>query len=456
MEIEFNKKGVPLLFTGKTAFGNTTGAPFEQSRELKKIAVQTTDTKSDREFTDVSGIRLLSWGSNNDFPQWADKIITATGVLNTGLKFVRNLTLGQGIYACRITGYDEKGNEMLEPYPDQSVNDLLAHRRIRRYMERTLRDYLKFGSAAVQFLPNIDGSKIVGLNPLNAYFWRLSERDKEGNEKCVISGKWPEYPGAGDFTKMDVLPEYDPEMELEIRRAEGRQKESTIMIVRDSWSNKDTYCEPIWLACWLAGWISIAKSVPVYLQKVYKNMATWKWHIQIPYSFWDRMFPESNYENTKDRETVINKYMDEIEDNLLGVENAEKPIFTGYAVNDLDGKGNAMEEWKITSLDNKSKEGDKLVTSAAANSEILFSLMINPNVMGAGMPGGAYAGNQGGSNIREAFLVNIANAWIDRQNILDPVEIMLRYNGYQDVALRFRNTILTTLDTGAGTKKNLA
>ena len=35
------------------------------------------------------------------------------------------------------------------------------------------------------------------------------------------------------------------------------------------------------------------------------------------------------------------------------------------------------------------------------------------------MPGGTYAGNQGGSNIREAFLVNIANAWIDRQNILD-------------------------------------
>ncbi|MDR2086193.1 MAG: hypothetical protein LBP72_03350 [Dysgonamonadaceae bacterium] len=165
MEIEFNKQGAPLLFTGRTVFGNTTGAPIEQNKDLKKIAVQVTDTKSDREFTDVSGIRLLSWGSNNDFPQWADKIITGTGVLNTGLKFIRNLTLGQGIYACRISGYDDKGNEVLEPYPDQSVNDLLSHRRIRRYMERTLRDYLKFGSAAIQLLPNADGSKIVGLNP---------------------------------------------------------------------------------------------------------------------------------------------------------------------------------------------------------------------------------------------------------------------------------------------------
>ena len=79
--------------------------------------------------------------------------------------------------------------------------------------------------------------------------------------------------------------------------------------------------------------------------------------------------------------------------------------------------------------------------------------MINPNVMGAGMPGGTYAGQSGGSNIREAFLVNIANAWIDRQNILDPLECYLRFNGVKDVELRFRNTILTTLDTGAGTKK---
>ena len=72
------------------------------------------------------------------------------------------------------------------------------------------------------------------------------------------------------------------------------------------------------------------------------------------------------------------------------------------------------------------------------------------------MPGGTYAGNQGGSNIREAFLVNIANAWLDRQNILDPIEAMLEFNGVTDIQLRFRNTILTTLDTGAGTKKTLS
>jgi hypothetical protein len=78
-------------------------------------------------------------------------------------------------------------------------------------------------------------------------------------------------------------------------------------------------------------------------------------------------------------------------------------------------------------------------------------------VLGAGMPGGTYAGNQGGSNIREAFLVNIANSWLDRQNLLDPLEAYVRFNGAADnLEWRFRNTILTTLDTGSGTQKVLS
>ena len=52
--------------------------------------------------------------------------------------------------------------------------------------------------------------------------------------------------------------------------------------------------------------------------------------------------------------------------------------------------------------------------------------------------------------------MNIANAWIDRQNILDPIELYLKMNYKKEVELRFRNTILTTLDTGAGTTHRLS
>ena len=454
MNITFNDKGTPLVFEFDNGFGNTTGSPILTEIEKKSI-VQTVDTKSDREMQDFEGAKLLNWGGDNDFPQWADKIISSTGVLNTGLKFIRNFTVGQGLYPCRVTGYNEDGNEILEAVKDPVLTELLGSRMVRRYQEKVMRDYLKFGCGFVQLINNEKGNKIVALNPLNAYSVRLTERSKGGAEKCIISGKWPEKPDAKDADILDVLPDYDPDMELEYRRKDTNTK-SVVYAIRDSWSNKENYSEPIWLAAYAAGWITIAQKVPIFLQKVFQNMASLKWHIQIPYSFWDRKFPEADYrENVKKRKDDITLYMQTIESNLTGINNADKPIFTHYAVNEYSN-GRIEEEWKITALDGKSNEKEKLVTSAAANSEILFSLMINPNVMGAGMPGGAYAGNQGGSNIREAFLVNIANAWIDRQNILDPIVAMMRYNGYPDVQIRYRNTVLVTLDKNKGTEKTLS
>ena len=76
--------------------------------------------------------------------------------------------------------------------------------------------------------------------------------------------------------------------------------------------------------------------------------------------------------------------------------------------------------------------------------------MINPSVFGAGMPGGAYAGNAGsGSDIRESFLVSIITTYIEKQQVLFPIKMMLEYNGHSDeLVLKYKETILTTLNTG--------
>ncbi len=451
MEIEFNQKGDPLVFdmTGPAghALGNTTGIPTVKRKEV------ITTEKADIDKMNVGNFRLISWGENNDFPQKADEIITRTGVLNTGLKFLRNLTIGQGIFPCTVEGIDDYGNEVLKPIDNTGIQTFLSSRLVRRYMEKILRDYLKFGIGFVQMMPSVTGNAFAGINPLNSLYCRVTEM-KGTEQYWIVSGKFPDAPA--EFDKFRLLSEYDPEWDLSLLSSEGKIKgQSFVYAVRDSWSNNDHYSCPVWWAAQIAGWIDIAHSVPKFLLKAYENQVTLKWHIQIPYAFWEKKFPYSEYpEGSDKRKEAITQYMQSVEYNLCGKENAEKPLITMYGINESNGR--IEEEWKITPLDNKSKDAEKLVTSAAANSEILFSLMINPNVLGAGMPGGAYAGNQGGSNIREAFLVNIANAWIDRQNILDPLECYLRFNGVKNVSLRYRNTILTTLDTGAGTKKVLS
>lgn len=452
-EILFNKDGAPLLVTGKSFLGVTKGGPSE--KPLKKESPKPSGT--DLYKTGVGDIYVASWGPNNDWPTKADDIISKVGVLNTGLRFTRNFTLGQGIYPCIVTGYDEKGNEILTAPSDKTLPVFANSRVMRRYMEKALRDYLKLGVGFIQLILNAEGDKIVGINTVNAKYCRLSVANSAGVvEKCVISGKWPYTPSDDAFTVYDVLDEYDPLGDLQRRRYGNQTKgKSFIMCIRDSWSNNEYYSAPLWYAAYLAGWVDIANMVPSFLKKAYANQITWKWHIQIPYSFWDRQFPKTQYATVELRQKAIEDYMDAIEDNLCGTDNADKPIFTFFEINPINGK--AEEQWKIEPLDNKLNNEQNLLTSSAANSEIMFAIMVNPNVMGAGMPGGTYAGNQGGSNIREAYLVNVANAWLDRQNILDPIEVYHRFNGGDEtVEWRFRNTVLTTLDTGSGTTKTLS
>ena len=451
MNILFNSSGIPLLMQSTYIFGETTGTPQNEMKERTRILAPY--DLSNVSYIDIDGVKVRPWGDENDFPQKAAEEIGNTSVLNTGLKFLRNLTLGQGIYPCTVNGYDNDGNEMLKPVTDSRVQAFIASRNVRRYMEKVLRDYLKFGNGAVQFVPSAAGNSFAGVNPVNALYRRYSEVDEYGACKCIVSGYWPQRPDKGQYTRLDVLSEYDPQMHAEVLKFAGKVKDSFIMPVRDSWSNDDLYGMPIWWPAYVCGWVEIAHLIPHFLKKAYKNQITWKWHVQIPYSYWEKKYPSKDY-SAKEREAAIQKYMDSVEQNLWGPDNAEKPIFSHYAVNEMNGR--IEEEWKIKPLENKYQGSDNLPVSAAANSEILFALMVNPNVLGAGMPGGTYAGNQGGSNIREAFLVNIANAWIDRQNILDPIELYIKMNGMPECELRFRNTVLVTLDTGSGTKKTLS
>jgi len=447
MESIYNKHGVPLIGFGRSSIMSTYGAP-----ESKLVS-----SPSDKlnYVVTVGDYRVSPWDTDNGFPQTADTLIQKTGVLNTGLRTLRNVILGQGIFPCRVEGYDADGNEVLKMIDDKTIRDFCSSRMVRRYMEKATRDFLKFGRAFPEMIPNQAGNQMVGLNCVNAYYCRVTEANKAGEiEYCIISGDWPDQPTEGNFKAVPILSEYDPFEDLNGRRLARTLANSTIIYpLTDSWSNRDYHSAPIWWSAKLAGWIDIAHLVPQFIKKMYENAMAIKWHVQIPYSFWDRMYPKDKYPDEALRKTAINDFQDSIERNLCSAEKAGKALFTGFEMNP---QGKAEEQWLITELKSDMTALEKLTTSAAANSEIMFTLMINPNLLGAGMPGGTYAGNQGGSNIREAFLVNIANSWIDRQNLLDPIECYLRFNGVQDVELRFRNTILTTLDTGAGTKKVLS
>ena len=455
-EVLYLNDGTPAMGFGKgfriSTVGKSSGSG--KSEEVKPVR---TKEKNENKVT-VEKHTIWPWGDGNNYPTIADGLIEKTGVLRAGLKYRMNLTLGSGIYPVTVDSYTENGAEKLIVSEDPEIKKLVKSRMIRQYMTAAMRDKLRLGMAFPEFIMNEAGDKIAAIHCINAKYVRFCEKDSGTGliTTAIVSGNWPDTPEAGNFEVVDVLDPFDPLADLERRKAASKTaKKKFIYPLFDSISNNEYYTTPDWDTARQSGWIDIANQVPKFLTSMYSNQMTIKYHVRIPYAYWDKKFPKTAYKTIPEREKAIQEFLDKIEARLCDTENARKAIFTMFEVNN---QGKAEEKWEIEVLDDKFTNTQQLVTSASANTEILFSILVNPAVVGS-MPsgGGPYQTQSGGSNIREAFLVNLALAWLDRQDILDPLETMINFNyGEQsDIELRFKNVFLTTLDTGGGTGQNL-
>ena len=433
MNIIFNKEGYTVMMSSDRLFAVTVSKQEKSNEDPKE-----TFTFKDKEF--------VCWGPNNNYPDEAVRVIGSTGVLSTAIGFKARTSFGQGVVPMDITGYDDEGNMTLRPCTSAEVQRYFRSYEFRQYMSQAFRDLFKFGNCFPIFYFNKDGSKIVRLILRNARHCRVS---KDKRWLCVFPDFDESMPTEEKGEVIQMLDEDDPFLDLERLRLQGKLKGSPVAFprIRNYYSNNDYYGIPDWDAAWKSGWVDIAHRIPQFLAKSYANAMTLMWHIQIPADYWETKYPKDEYPNKEERCRKIEEAMQEIEDSLCGEENANKTIITEYSIEEYS---KIPREWKIERLKNEIDAKERLSTSAAANSEILFSMMLNPSVLGAGMPGGAYAGNAGsGSDIRESFLVSVITTYIEKQQVLDPVMMVMTFNGHgEDLVLKYKETILTTLNTG--------
>lgn len=415
MQTIYNREGAPLAFTSQRIFGVTRQTPYAVLEDPRET------------FT-VRGQEFVSWGPSNRYPDEACRVIGSTGVLSTAIGFKSRISFGQGVTA---DGKDAAtANAWLQGYQG------------RKFMSETLRDLFKLGNS-FPLLYFDKGGRVAALINRDARHCRLSV-DKR--TLCVYNDYGRTLPTDGTCELVRVLDEDDPFGHLRALRLSGKLGTRPVAFPRlkNYYSNRDFYALPDWDTAWRSGWVDVAHKIPQFLAQSYANAMTLMWHVQIPASYWDEHFPAKNYQTALERQKAIDDFMDQMEANLCGQENVSKTLFTDYQT----GAGRESDKWIIERLENEIDAKERLSTSAAANSEILFSMMLNPSVLGAGMPGGAYAGNAGsGSDIRESYLVSLVSVWIEKQLVLDPIRLMFEHNGVE-VSLAWRDTILTTLNTG--------
>ncbi|PXX96908.1 hypothetical protein DF185_19910 [Marinifilum breve] len=447
---EFDKGGNPIFAVGGNFVATSMGGGGTASGKKKKADVNI--KLDDDGLAQVGSYKVSPWGDDNDFPSVLQKHLRKSGILRSSIDYKVRLGMGQGLFACKVKGYDNDGAEIIEPIFDASIDKFLRSRMLYRYRLKAYMNMYEYGIAFPTVIPNATKNYISKLVVKDSPFCRFTEMKNGVFDKCLFSGKWPNVVEKSDVDAIDVIDIDATDDEI---MAQMKFFERSVFPVNIPTTGNLYYPLPAWDAARQAGWLKITEKIPEYLNAMFDNQMSIKYHVQIPYAYWEKMFPKSEYKDPKERKILIGKELDKIEEALTSTKNAKKALFSHF---ELNAQGKPEEKWEVKVMDDKFKNDMYLPQSAAGNAEVMTSMSINPSIKGMSMAAGPYAGSAGsGSDIREAFLVDLALSWADRQEVISPIEMACRINfRNEEISIRTRQTVLTTLDTGAGTKKTVS
>jgi len=441
MSLTFDKNGNPDVYVGSKAFIN-----FVNPDEVPDK--KTGSTAEETEAEEIGKYKFIPWYDDNDFPVTAHQLIDSTPILKRALISLTKMMAGQGVYPTKVLEYNADGTEKLEVINDIEVLKLLRKNIVRNYLARCGYDIYALQNAFVKLIPDLGGSKILRIEPMNSKHCRLGEADSKTGKinNVLVLGNWED--ADEKAVKTYTLLDYDnPDAHLEELKKSGELKKApVVMHLKGDFSGNDYYSLPPWYSA--KKWIDIAGKVAIMVDAGMDNMLNVFIHLQIPYSYWEKKYPSDEFENKTERQKKINADIKALDEKLTSSENAKKTLITFFGDSDAEGD----DEWKIEVIDKKfSKEN--LMNSSAADTQTAIAAGVNPDLLGL-----MYGNSKGGSMQRELLLIQYALSWLDRQKLADPLEIMIRFNNskYEDIELRFRNTFLTALDAGKETQTKLS
>ncbi|MFC4261921.1 hypothetical protein ACFOWM_03460 [Ferruginibacter yonginensis] len=433
-----------------------------------------------------SAFQVAQWGEDNRFPQNIERLMGYCGIGKAALDWKARALMGGGIIPGTVDGMDDKGEEIFKPLDYQKnrqVYNFIRSREFNRFLLEYTQDWVWFGNCFPELVLDNECKKITNIVHQESCDARFKQMNDSGViESVYLSKIWGL--ASDQFAKFDPKkkpknlienPENLTEAEskyvatldcidmydaLESTKAiaeklkSGNKKvKSAILPVNYPSVNKTYYQVPAWDGARLAGWIEIACKIPSLLKSMYSKAFNIKYHIEIPESYFPKKFGPETWEAMDDekRKTAKKNLLEEMNEFLSGDENAYKTFVSFFDVSPHDHTEHSRI--KITPIESKNNIDKELLTSSAAELQILISMQVNPTIFGAGTVG---TGSQrsGGSDIRESFLVHSALLAHERQIMLEPLYLVRDFNEWgEDIVFRFRDTVLTTLDTGAGSKK---
>ena len=389
--------------------------------------------------------KYVDWGEGNDFPQKVIKEAYKVSVAPAALEFKVKAHYGTGLIMFKLA-YDEENKKKIvlqNPSQHPEAKSFMKRSRINRYLLETINDLVWLYNAFPEMIVSRDFSKITSIRPLEGAFCRWAEQDEDERRiKSVgFSAMWPN-PSTDEITDIPVIdPWWTPE---ETRTYLKKHKIwKFVFPIYNPTPGKTYYQEAPWNASRKSGWFDVAGSIPSFKKHLMKNQMTIKWHIEIPLEYWDKLFPDGEFDKKAKKLKIEAKLM-EMDEFLSDTKNTGKAFVSHFAVDPITKQ--PIPGWKITAVENKLTGGEYLEDAGAANDEVLFSMRVDPSLIGHGAPGGKLGA---GSGTDKLVAFNIYNALLktDRDISVEPLEFIRDYNGWdEDLQFGFGDITLKTLD----------
>lgn len=405
--------------------------------------------------TENTSNSIAFWGLNNDLPQkmWQD--IDTVGILSAGIDAKARIAVGKGPIPVIIDNVDSEGKEEFKYINDSEIYDWLEENNSFENSFSIAKDAFATGNPFAQILLD-SNRKIIGWKRQDASMCRFTTKDEKTlrSEYVLMSSDWKRYSlyekNEKHMSRVKLLDKDYPYYDFINRK----DNDFTYMLsLQYPLFGSQYYAPSPWYAA--KKYVDIAKGIPEMKSKMFENQMSIKYVVDIHPSHWERIRPGYEDLSSDEKIKVQDEFYDSVDDYLSGNENAYKSIFSTQYFDPIAQQ--FVATIKITTLDDKVKDGKLLPDAASANSEILFALMMNPALMGLDIPGGGAVRTAGsGSNIRESYLVQVMMLEMERRLMSKVFNLAKKVNGWQDkigkgkpIALRYPNQILTTLNTGA-------
>ena len=341
--------------------------------------------------------KWATWGENDDFPKKLMETIGEIGVLGSGLDINASMHYGNGI----IWGRDvyENNKKVFVPAACEAWEKLKRNVDIELVQSEIVESLEIFYISFVEVILNNGLDEVVSARCLDTVYCRFERRTGKELPKNIYYSSGFGEEAAPDY---DTIPIFDPTNPT-------KYKKFAFPMVYRTFGNF-YYPEPIYYSCIRNGYADVAKSVPKFLKSLFKNQMSIKYIIRVPFELMKRKYInwdtpegcETTEQVMKWQLTKMQELQEEVNKHLVNEENAYKGLFT-FTDGALEGKGIEVEPIK-----NYMDSAKELPTAAAANSEILFALQVDPSLIGLGIPGGKSLSGSG-SDKRESRQIKQAS-----------------------------------------------